>query len=431
MSARAISTRPSFSVVIPTYNRADYLRFTLDTCLAQRYPLVEFIVKDDNSTDHTKQVAEHYAKLDPRFRYVNPGYNSGMRGNFESSLDNTNGEYLIFLGGDDALLPEAFEDLEKAISRHPGKIITWAVAGYHYDQARNGSGQISVPQSTFRRHFETEITSDSYFREQCEKLFYVSDEKSPMIYVKSAVPRKLIDEARERSGGVFFSSSTPDGYSGFALASVVQSYIFTNKPYTMHGVSPSSAGLNYVMGKKDKDDHSSKFFAESKAVPMAPQLASQPYSPLISLMTADFIFQTDNVFRHGYSAHLCFENIINKALRELCNGLYSENKIERELKIIGEIAAMHGKSDFLRSRTSSMRRDMTRIVTGDLISPQMFILSAPERNIHDVGQASEFLFKYRNRQRVYARLRWPEAIFNSLKYKLNSYRKSKYLSSYL
>jgi glycosyltransferase involved in cell wall biosynthesis len=415
-------SRPMFSVVIPTYNRAEYLRFTLETCCEQTHPSVEFIIQDDNSTDHTAEVAEFYTRTDARFRYCNVGQNVGMRGNFENSLNQTNGEYLIFLGGDDALIPDALNDLAEIVSRHPLKIITWAVPAYHYDEVRKGMGQVIASHSIFRAPFEVELLSKHYFEYQSQALFYVSDEKSPMLYVKSLVPRKIIDEVQTRSKGIFFSSSTPDGYSGFALASVVESYVYTNKPFSMHGVSPTSAGLNYVSGSNDKNDHSSKFFKDNRSVPMAQQLGSEPYSPLISLMTADFIFQTDNIFHHGFSKLIEVENLIRIAMSEMCNGLYSAAKISREMKIVYNIAVFYDKVAYFKKQAFKLRRNERSTLTGDMISPNMIYMSAPDRNISNVHQASHFIFDNRNRKAVYRKMRWVEAVYNSIKYKLTSYR---------
>jgi glycosyltransferase involved in cell wall biosynthesis len=423
-------SRPMFSVVIPTYNRAEYLRFTLETCCEQTHPSVEFIIQDDNSTDHTAEVAEFYTKTDDRFRYCNVGQNVGMRGNFENSLNQTNGEYLIFLGGDDAFIPNGLNDLAEIVTRHPTKIITWAVPAYHYDEVRKGMGQVIAPHSIFRDPFEVELLSKHYFEYQSQALFYVSDEKSPMLYVKSLVPRKIIDEVQTRSNGVFFSSSTPDGYSGFALASVVESYIYTNKPFTMHGVSPNSAGLNYVSGSNDKNDHSLKFFKDNKSVPMTQQLGLEPYSPLISMMTADFIFQTDNIFHHGFSKLIEIENLIRKAMSEMCDGLYSVAKIAREMQIIYNIAVIYGKVDYFKQQSIILKRNERSTLTGDMISPNMVYFSAPYHNISNVHQASRFIFDNRNRKAVYRKVRWVEAIYNSIKYKLKSYKLGSSLSEH-
>lgn len=430
MNKNLFDNGPMFSVIIPTYNRAEYLSFTLDTCLAQTFASVEFIVQDDDSNDHTLEVVKIYQKKDRRFKYCNIGRNVGMRGNFENSLANASGEYLIFLGGDDAFIPEGLDDLYEMISRHPKKIITWSVPTYYYDEVRQGHGQLIAPHSIFKNPMELEISSRDYFERQSRSFFYVSDDKSPMIYVKSAVPRKIIEEVKQRSNGFFFVSSTPDGYSGFALASVIDSYLYTNIPFTMHGVSPSSAGLNYTKGSNDKNDHSSKFFRESKAVPMASQLGSAPYSPLISLMTADFIFQTDEIFQHGYSELVDFDKLIHDAVNELCAASFSVDKIQREIEILYRIAVHNDKVEHLKRLCSKLRRRGDSVFCGDMISPNFLILDAPSRNMFNVRDASQFVFDIRNRKVAYWKFQWLNALYNSFKFKIKSYKLGGHLSNY-
>lgn len=48
------------SVIIPTYNQAEYLPVCLDSVWFQDYPIVEFIVVNDGSTDKTQAVLEGY-----------------------------------------------------------------------------------------------------------------------------------------------------------------------------------------------------------------------------------------------------------------------------------------------------------------------------------------------------------------------------------
>lgn len=61
------------SIIIPTYNRADFLSITLESCINQSYPkdLFEIIVADNNSSDNTKAVVEEWmAKSDVPIKYI-------------------------------------------------------------------------------------------------------------------------------------------------------------------------------------------------------------------------------------------------------------------------------------------------------------------------------------------------------------------------
>ncbi|NJO03566.1 MAG: glycosyltransferase family 2 protein [Bacteroidia bacterium] len=53
-------SKPFFSIIIPTYNRAGRIRQTLESIRAQHYDAFETIVVDDGSTDHTAEVLAPY-----------------------------------------------------------------------------------------------------------------------------------------------------------------------------------------------------------------------------------------------------------------------------------------------------------------------------------------------------------------------------------
>ena len=60
---------PVFSIIIPTYNRAHYLKQCLSSVLSQKFEDWECIVIDDGSTDTTESVVQEFVKEDDRFVY--------------------------------------------------------------------------------------------------------------------------------------------------------------------------------------------------------------------------------------------------------------------------------------------------------------------------------------------------------------------------
>lgn len=58
---------PAVSVVVPTYNRGEYIRETLDSVLHQTFSDYEVIVVDDGSTDGTEEIVRPYMD---RLRYI-------------------------------------------------------------------------------------------------------------------------------------------------------------------------------------------------------------------------------------------------------------------------------------------------------------------------------------------------------------------------
>jgi len=104
------------SVVIPTFNRADYLPATLNSVMAQTRAADEVIVVDDGSTDDTPAVVAGYVRRYPAVRHVRRE-NGGLGVARNTGYAEAKGDALLFLDSDDLLLPAALERLEEALQR--------------------------------------------------------------------------------------------------------------------------------------------------------------------------------------------------------------------------------------------------------------------------------------------------------------------------
>ncbi len=105
-------TEPLVSIIIPTYNRAQIIKETLDSVLAQTYQNWECIVVDDGSVDNTSEIMAAYMMKDKRFQFHHrpkdrlPGGNASRNYGFELSK----GEYINWFDSDDKLLPNFISD---------------------------------------------------------------------------------------------------------------------------------------------------------------------------------------------------------------------------------------------------------------------------------------------------------------------------------
>ena len=124
--------KPFFSIVIPTYNRADLIGLTLDSVLAQTFAEFEILVVDDGSIDHTAAVVRAYT--DSRLHYLlKINEERGVARNY--GLARAQGEYVLFLDSDDLFHPGHLVTLHAAIlaqNPRPNFIAT------KYDFARDG-----------------------------------------------------------------------------------------------------------------------------------------------------------------------------------------------------------------------------------------------------------------------------------------------------
>lgn len=92
-------TTPMISIVIPTYNQADWLREALDSVLAQDFTDWEAIVINNFSDDHTEEVVQSFA--DPRVQLVNFANHGIIAASRNVGIRAAKGEWVAFLDSDD------------------------------------------------------------------------------------------------------------------------------------------------------------------------------------------------------------------------------------------------------------------------------------------------------------------------------------------
>ena len=107
MPAPAEQSKPLVSIIIDNFNYARFIRAAIDSALAQSYQPIEVIVVDDGSTDTSRDVISSYSgQLTPIFKP-----NGGHASAFNAGLRASHGSIVMFLDADDALLPNAVEEV--------------------------------------------------------------------------------------------------------------------------------------------------------------------------------------------------------------------------------------------------------------------------------------------------------------------------------
>jgi glycosyltransferase involved in cell wall biosynthesis len=106
---------PTFSIIIPTFNRAATIKRTLDSVYLQSIDDTEVIVVDDGSTDNTKDILAEYIQLKGLKYYLQS--NQGVSAARNYGAANANGEYLIFLDSDDTIKASWLKDYSDKINQ--------------------------------------------------------------------------------------------------------------------------------------------------------------------------------------------------------------------------------------------------------------------------------------------------------------------------
>ena len=144
-----MSGPPAFSIVIPAYNYAHFLRRAVISACTQKGADVEVLVVDDGSTDDTPAVmSELGTEFGERLTYHRQA-NQGPAAARATGLALARHDWLVFLDADDELLPGALRVFADLISTYPRSRV--AIAGH---LARHGDREREVapgPVSDSRR----------------------------------------------------------------------------------------------------------------------------------------------------------------------------------------------------------------------------------------------------------------------------------------
>jgi glycosyltransferase involved in cell wall biosynthesis len=245
---------PKLTVVIPTRERADTLLHTLRTVTEQNYPNLEIIVSDNLSQDNTKDIVESFA--DKRIKYTSTKNRVGMSSNWEHGLAKVTGDYVMFLGDDDGLLPNACADVAEIIHLTNTKALIWKKPDYNWPSLLQNPNLLSIDISYNLVEMNGKIL-----------LWLIANGKIsygllPVIY-SGFVSMQAIRRIKEKSGS-FFCSVTPDVYSGIVLAHELNTYLYSMRPFSINGGSHHSNGIASMSVEKKI----TKLFFSEADIPM-------------------------------------------------------------------------------------------------------------------------------------------------------------------
>ncbi|ODJ69337.1 bifunctional glycosyltransferase/CDP-glycerol:glycerophosphate glycerophosphotransferase [Brochothrix thermosphacta] len=98
------------TVIIPCYNVENYVGQMIKSLKSQKENDVEFIIVDDGSTDQTCQLIKNLIKNDSRFKLIEQE-NMGVSNARNTALQESSGEYIMFVDSDDVLAEDAIEKM--------------------------------------------------------------------------------------------------------------------------------------------------------------------------------------------------------------------------------------------------------------------------------------------------------------------------------
>lgn len=119
------------SILTATMNRAHYLRELIESVVAQTFPHWELVVVDNASSDGTRElVAQYQRKFPGQFQYIQLESNIGWAPGITIAAERAAGDFLLFIGDDDLLMPDMLEREIQEFKKNPQLALVCANVWY-------------------------------------------------------------------------------------------------------------------------------------------------------------------------------------------------------------------------------------------------------------------------------------------------------------
>lgn len=115
-------TKYKISVIVPVYNKKDYLAQCIDSIRAQSYGNLELLLVDDGSTDGSGDICDRYAAKDERVKVFHQS-NGGPTAAVLTGLQEAVGDYYTFIDSDDYVSKEMLQKMAECLTGRRGEIV--------------------------------------------------------------------------------------------------------------------------------------------------------------------------------------------------------------------------------------------------------------------------------------------------------------------
>lgn len=163
-----MANKQMVSIIIPVYNVASYLERCLESCLSQSFFDIEIVAINDGSTDASAEILSKYVLLDSRLR-VFYQKNKGVVLARDKGICEANGEWLMFVDGDDYITGDAVEKLLNSVLVKNADI---AVGGFFIERGAKIIPQNnSIPFGNGSKNVACALLAEKLQFSLCGKIF--------------------------------------------------------------------------------------------------------------------------------------------------------------------------------------------------------------------------------------------------------------------
>ncbi|MDR2907158.1 MAG: glycosyltransferase [Bacteroidales bacterium] len=222
-----------FSVVITTYNAERFLLDALNSLKSQTFQDFEWIITDDASTDHTRQIYRQWLADNPEFatrlKIIESKTNTGISANVNRGLRAASGDWIHVLSADDALFEDTLEQVCKFVKNNSDISVLQGISAiYNTDFAdANLAGYLSENYKTSDFFQRSSGKQYRYLLKHCHvvapAVFFKKDAVEHVGFCDESIP--MIDD------WPLWLKLTKADYKFYFLNRVVVKYRYHNKSF--------------------------------------------------------------------------------------------------------------------------------------------------------------------------------------------------------
>jgi Glycosyl transferase family 2 len=235
------------SVLLPTRNRLELMRHAVESVRRQSDEDWEIVISDNHSEE---DIGGYVASLrDDRIRYLRTPGAVPVTDNWNNALAAAEGEYIIMLGDDDAILPGYFTTIRRLASEFSNPdVIYHSALLYAYPSVLPDAPEGYLKSYGYASFFGGARSPFVLDREVAQAMVQGAMSFRVLYGFNmqfATVSRRIVKQLQE-DGGPFYRSPFPDYYAMNMLFLRAREIVIEPKPCVVIGVSPKSYGFFYA-----------------------------------------------------------------------------------------------------------------------------------------------------------------------------------------
>lgn len=211
---------PAVSVIVPIYNVEQYVKFCVDSILAQTFQDFEIILVDDASPDNSYALCQKFYGDNDKVKFIRHEKNQGLGASRNTGIKHAAGKYVYFVDSDDYILPDALEKLYNAAEKNNAQVVH--VSGWY--ELINGSKNLQIKREESSK--EGLLENDVKYRLDIYWKPYIIRPNAWLCFCRR--------DFLEKNGFEFLPILSEDVPFGFALLCTAKRYYVLNEYFYVY-----------------------------------------------------------------------------------------------------------------------------------------------------------------------------------------------------